>query len=299
MLADRSGIDALTTAELLLTATAGQEFHDLLPLLADGLRMRQAGKAPTELTVLACESAPSAHKRLQVELQDALGRAGESALQGCSFHQALVEGGVLLADGEDRSDWQGLPVTPVRPFALYLDRQRMVRETGLRLAAYLGSAAGCGSIAEAAVHGKVGVSLAGALREVAVALALWYGVSEEEQLRWVGEWLSGLTEPVGEQPCEPLCRNPMEMLDRNGPFVSAIRMCLKQKRKPVYLSAGLAAVLLHDDPSDPSSQEMRAYIHKKGVGKALDKICKLGPRTQPYWWAREFYKGFQDGALRQ
>ena len=302
--------DAVAQADLLLTDTTREEWPGMLSSLVGGLKLRwQRGEASP--LVLCCEGGPGPHKRLKVELQDALGREGQEAVEGMTTVQCLLEGravetadgwvaeadGALLVDGETLADWQGTPVTPVRPFALALERYILLERTGERLAAHLGVAAGCRTLSQTLENDKAAAILMKALAEACRALAAKHGLVPEDGALWAERWAARYREPAFDWECAALCRDPLDLIDRNGPLVQAIHLSLKQKGKPVYLSAALAAVFLWDDADDPSSQRMREFIRKKGIGKALDKLCGLGIRTQPHWWAVEFYKAFRAGAL--
>ena len=304
--------EAIAKAGLLVTNTTREEWQSMLSTVAAGLTLRgQRGEPP--LLALCCEDSPGPHKRLKVELQDTLGEEGQVADNGLAAFRCLLVGraaetpdGIvaeadasLVVDGEASTDWNGLPVTTVQPFALALERHALLEQTGDRVAAHLGATAGCLTLAQMLEHEKAVSILFKAMSEACRVLAVSHGLEPEEGALWAERWLARRRGAAFDQECASLCRDPLDLIDRNGPLVQAIHRSLKQKGKPVYLSAALAAVFLWDDADDPSSQRMREFIRKKGVGKALDKLCGLGIRTQPHWWAVEFYKAFRAGALNR
>ena len=70
-------------------------------------------------------------------------------------------------------------------------------------------------------------------------------------------------------------------LGRTDRLVGPALACLESRRIPFFLSKALALALEYDNPADPDSVEVCAYVKENGPGKALEKYCGLDPKKEP------------------
>jgi hypothetical protein len=69
-------------------------------------------------------------------------------------------------------------------------------------------------------------------------------------------------------------------LGRTDRLVGPALACLEANRIPFFLSKALALALEYDNPEDPDSVEVLAYVKENGIEKALVKYCELDPSNE-------------------
>ncbi|MEO6966465.1 MAG: hypothetical protein ABI076_11310 [Acidobacteriaceae bacterium] len=141
--------------------------------------------------------------------------------------------------------------------------------------AYVGHLKGYKLLSDAANDPELVALARQAYQEVGDAICQRYGFDREEQRQFAEAAISKYQRRDIVDPIERNARDPLRKLSRNDRLVGPACLALEYRTTPVALSRAIAAALLYDVPSDPSSVALQKIIREKGVMAALSEVCTI------------------------
>ena len=141
--------------------------------------------------------------------------------------------------------------------------------------AYVGHLKGHQLLSDAAHDPEILDLARKAYQESSEAICEGYGFDRESQVEFAEAAISKYQKREIVDPIERNARDPLRKLSRNDRLVGPACLAIEHGTRPAALSRAIAAALLYDNPSDPSSVELQRMIREKGVIAAIGEVCKI------------------------
>ena len=141
--------------------------------------------------------------------------------------------------------------------------------------AYIGHLKGYVLLSEAAHDPEIVELARKSYQEVSEAICQRYGFDREEQRQFAEAAIAKYQRRDIVDPIERNARDPLRKLSRNDRLVGPACLAIEYSTTPVALSRAIAAALLYDVPSDPSSVSLQKIVREKSVRAALTEVCTI------------------------
>lgn len=289
----------IAQAEIMATAVGVNILPRIAENIAAGIRMRmEQGRGP--LNIIICENLINADEYLKELIESHL-----SEPEQAYFHEniGLLEASVgrmvpLLSREQVEKDptrvvaepYDKLPVKsdfikgelpkiegviPFSPFEFYIERKLFVHNMAHAVCAYMGAEKGYEYIDKAIQDEEIRAVVAGAMREIAKALSVKYGISEKELTDFADDLLVRFANPVLMDTVARVGRDAVRKLKRNDRLVGAALCCLENGVEPVNIKKGILAAIAYRNEEDETTLEISKEFHANGLAGVLKNFCGL------------------------
>lgn len=282
--------EEVATAEVVTTAVGVRILQYIAPVIADGLRRRDATLPP--VAVMACENAISATDILAEEVAK---HCSPDDLAKAVFANTAVDRIVPAQDPnagldvtvEEYNEW-AIDVTPfagnpptiggahfVSDLAPYIERKLFTVNTGHATTAWYGQAAGHEKISDAIGDPEVLARVKAVLAETAALVVAKHGFDAAEHDAYVTKILGrfaneGLPDTVGR-----VGRGPMRKLSRNDRFISPAAELAELGETPEALVAAVGAGLRFRSDDDPEVATLAGILADQAPEQAVTTVTGI------------------------
>jgi len=295
-------IEAITEADIITTAVG----PDVLPIIAravaKGLQQRAGENPDTALNIIACEnlinnsnilrghviSHLSKEHQAYVEKNvgfpncviDRVVTAPSDAAQKADPLAVVAEGqGIWIADrhavvGEPPSI-AGLQFTD--KLEAYVEQKIFTLNTAHAITGYLGYLKGYQYIHEALRDPEIYRTVLGSVWEFGAVLTKRHNLDPVAQQQYAAQILKRFENSTIPDPVERVARDPKRKLSPTDRLVKPALLAMEAGVTPNYLSTGIAAALLYDDPTDKQAVELGQALQTQGLEAVLRDVCQLPP----------------------
>lgn len=280
----------LVDADVVTTAVGLRILKFVAPTIAKGIAARKAAGEEKPLNVIACENGLRATSQLK-ELTFAL-LAPEVAAWAethVGWPDAAVDRIVppvrcevpLDVAVEEYYEWDversafvgEIPaiagMTPVDNLEAYVERKLFTLNTGHATAAYLGKMRGLKTIGESIADPVIYPIVKAVMQQSGEGLVRKFGFDHNAHSAYIEKILRRFSNPYLRDDVDRVGREPLRKLAANDrlilPMLTAKGFGLPYDK--ILLAIG--AALHFDNPSDPQSVEMRAFVAVEGPGAAV------------------------------
>jgi mannitol-1-phosphate 5-dehydrogenase len=287
-----AAVSAVATADIVTTAVGPTVLRFIAPVIADGLRQRQAAAAP--LVVMACENALHATDSLHAEITALLADAPE-IVERATFANTAVDRIVPTGDPADGlnvrvepfCEWviesgpfgDALPSLPEAHFAddltPYIERKLFTVNTGHATCAYLGFVAGHQFVHESIADPAVRAGVVAALEETSHLLVLRHGLDPAAQETYRATTLQRFANVALADPVTRVGRQPLRKLSRHERFVEPAAALADVGVEPAGLTAAIGAALLFRAEDDPESLALVALLRDDSASQFVATVMGI------------------------
>ncbi|MGQ7786722.1 mannitol-1-phosphate 5-dehydrogenase [Nesterenkonia sp. K-15-9-6] len=270
--------EEVATAEVVTTAVGPMILKHIAPHVVAGLRRRAADAPP--LQVMACENAIGATDTLAGHMREHAGADWEELSARAVFANTAVdrivpgqpEGAGLDVTVEPFYEWaiergpfgENPPHIPgahfVDDLGPYIERKLFTVNTGHAAAAYLGSRAGAGTIAEALADDAVGSGVAAALEETSALLVAKHGFAAEDMASYRETILGRFRNPALPDTVQRVGRQPLRKLSRHERLIGPASQAVEQGLGAEALLAVVDAALDFRDAHDEQANQLEGLL---------------------------------------
>ncbi len=322
---DRTAMaQAITEADIAVTAVGARALPALAPFLAAGLAQRARERPEAPLNIIVCENLRDASHVLRELIRQSLPRDLHWYLdQRVGLVMSVIARMVTPPPAEARAadptliiaepyqhlfvDRHGFvgpipPIVGLEPrdrFEAWVDWKLYIHNAGHAVLAYLGYRRGHRYGYQALEDPQVGPWSAQAMRESARALVAEHGFDPARLEDDVQDLLRRFANRALADPISRLARDPLRKLAPTDRLVGAATLCLRHGVTPDALSWGIAAGLAFDDPADPSAAELQGRLKTDGLDRVLAEVCGLDPAGDLARWVRARYHRLRAGEMPQ
>lgn len=290
--------DLIAKADLVTTAIGPNILPLIADLLADGLRHRLAvNPDPDPLNIIACENMIGGSAFLQEKVYEKLQEEEKARFdQYFAFPNAAVDRIVPLQTNDDpllvqvepffewvveqkqmvgkELDIVGMKLVDDLP--PYIERKLFTVNTGHAVTAYLGYAAGIGTIAEAMQQDGIRTQVEQVLQETGRLLVEKYSFDAEEHQGYIEKIMSRFLNPFISDEVTRVGRSPLRKLGPHDRLVQPARQYVELfQEMPEQLAAGIAAALHYDYAGDEEAVALQETIKDHGVEAAIEQYTGL------------------------
>ncbi len=305
---------AITAADIAVTAVGARALPALAQRLAAGLAQRARERPDAPLNILICENLRNASRIFRDLIRQNLSSDLHGYLdQRVGLVMSVIARMVTAPPAEARAadptliiaePYQHLPVDrhgfvgpipaivgmePRDRFDAWVDWKLYIHNAGHAVLAYLGYRRGHRYGYQALEDPRVGPWSAQAMRESARALVAEHGFDPACLETDVQDLLRRFANRALADPISRLARDPLRKLAPADRLVGAATLCLRHGVTPDALSWGIAAGLTFDDPSDPGAVELQRRLSTDGLDRVLADVCGLDPAGDLAGWVRARY----------
>ncbi len=283
----------VATADVVTTAVGPTILKFIAPHILAGLRARSGEAAP--LQVMACENAIGATDTLRGHLVELAGGEWEELSSKAVFANTAVDRIVpgQPADGgidvtvEPFYEWaieQGafggnLPNIPgahfVDELGPYIERKLFTVNTGHAAAAYLGTRAGKGKIAEALADEQVAAGVAAALEETSALLVDKHGFSAQDMESYRSTILGRFRNPALPDTADRVGRQPLRKLSRHERLIGPAAEAAERGLSAEGLLAVIGAALEFSLPEDEQAVELQQLLGELNAEAFTERVTGL------------------------
>lgn len=186
-------------------------------------------------------------------------------------------------------------MVPYSPFDYYVHRKLFMHNMGHALTAYLGFMENYTYIWEAVDNPYIKLFALRALLESSAAMSREHKASLDKLLehsddliyRFGNRLLGDTVKRVGKDPVRKL-----SLKDRLG---GSCNLCINNGILPVYISAGIGAGFIFNNPQDTASLKIKSFIDEYGIEKAIEKFCEISSISPAFSIITRFYNLFKEG----
>lgn len=293
-------VQAIATADIVTTAIGPKILKFIAPLIADGIKARQAENNLQPIDVIACENMIGGSQNLKKEVYSHLAAADQAfADKYIGFPNAAVDRIVpqqkhddpLFVSVEPFKEWvidehqmanPSLKLTSVHyapDLEPYIERKLFSVNTGHATVAYTGKYLGYSDIGSAIADPKVLQQLKRVLKETGdLLIAKWnFKRSEHEAYqqkiigRFENKYLSDEIARVG--------RTPIRKLGYDERFIRPIREAKDRGLDYTALLETVGMIYTFDEPQDTESQKLMQLIKEKPIHEVIETTTGLKDET--------------------
>ncbi len=286
--------EAFAQAAVASTAVGVSALPTLAPLIAAGLR-RRAAENPTPLNLLLGENALDAHTRLQTALLEQLAPHEQPLLTQLGLVRCII-GRQAVAElpgdppGVRVDRYSKLPVDadaligepppiaglqPVRPFEVYMQRKLYLHNGLHALVAYLGAQKGYQTIQQALQDAEIHALFMQGANALTRAFLKKHPFDPVEHEEAVHDILARIQDPHLDDPIARVAREPLRKLRPDDRLVGAYKLLVEQGEDATPFRRAILAALAYNDPTDPESQQLQAWVRERGAEWVLREWCGL------------------------
>jgi mannitol-1-phosphate 5-dehydrogenase len=313
---------AITAADIAVTAVGARALPALAQSLATGLVQRARARPEVPLNIILCENLRDAHRIFRELIRQNLPSDLHGYLdQRVGLVMSVIARMVTTPTAEMRAadptliiaePYQHLPVDrhgfvgpipaiigmePRDRFDAWVDWKLYIHNAGHAVLAYLGYRRGHHYGYQALEDPQVGPWSAQAMRESAQALVAEHGFDRAQLEADVRDLLRRFANRALADPISRLARDPLRKLAPADRLVGAATLCLRHGIVPDALSWGIAAGLTFDDPADAGAVELQRRLKTEGLDRVLAEVCGLDPTSELARWVRVRYQRLRAGEM--
>lgn len=310
----------IATADIMATAVGVNILPRIAKPIASALKKRWEIGNFSPLNVIICENMLNADKYLsnlirqdlnenEIKYFDALIGFVESSIGRMVpvMTPEMQEGNPLRVYVEeycelpvDKDAFKGvipeiLNMHPFSPFDFYIQRKLFMHNMGHATTAYLGFLKGYKYIWEASRDSTIKLITLRALQESSLALSCEHNISLNYLIEHTDDLVYRFGNKLLGDTVARVGKDPVRKLSENDRFVGASKLCIKQGKKPIYISIGLAAGFRFVSMEDEFSIRIQEYIKTDGIENAVKEFCRLTDSDELFGFVIEFYKILTDG----
>jgi mannitol-1-phosphate 5-dehydrogenase len=290
-------IGEIRDADVITTAVWAENLPRIAPILARGLLARLEAGAP-RINVLACENALGNSQILRDAIL-ALGVIDPADLaEAAAFPNTAVDRLVLGAerDGEkvidvgrdfelvvDATALTDPGQEPIRhviytaDLATYIERKLYIINGGHAWAGYVGHIAGLTIIQDVFFDPAMVAEVRATMLETAALLHVTRGFDLAELEDYIDFAIGRFQTPGISDTVNRVARSPIRKLQRHERLVAPARLCAEHGLSYRRLAHGIGAAYHFDNPDDPQSVELLAYVAANGIEAAVSHFSGLEP----------------------
>ncbi len=298
----------IATAEVVTCAVGPTVLPFIAGNILDGLRGREAGRAP--LQVMACENAIGATDTLRAAIVEKAGAEWETLADRAVFANTAVDRIVPAQPADEGIDvvvepfyewaieqgpFQGEPphipgAHFVDDLAPYIERKLFTVNTGHAATAYFGARAGATTIAEALENAEVAAAVEAALEETSALLVAAHGLSPEDMADYRATILQRFRNPELPDTVWRVGRQPMRKLSRHERFVGPAAGAAERGLSTTALVAAMGAALDFTDADDVQAVELQELLRGSDSADELtEKVTGLTSSDPLYAAVRDTF----------
>lgn len=297
--------DEVATADVVTTAVGPTILKFVAPLVAAGLRRRDAASAP--LQVMACENAIGATDLLRDEIitiaADDWAELSERVVFANTAVDRIVpaqpEGAGVDVTVEPFYEWaiESTPFGGDRPhlpgahfvpdLAPYIERKLFTVNTGHATAAYFGAQAGAEKISDALADEAIAARVDAALEETSAVLTAKHGLDPADLADYRATIVNRFRNPALPDTVRRVGRQPLRKLSRHERFVGPAAEAAELGLGVDGLVAAIGAALAFDDPDDPQSVDLQRMLRDEDADAFTAEVTGLAASHPLYTRVRE------------
>ncbi|MHB1453330.1 MAG: mannitol dehydrogenase family protein [Saccharofermentanales bacterium] len=306
--------EAIAGADAMATAIGVNILPRIVPLIADGIRLRFSRGITEPLNIIICENMLDADKFLHGLI---LGQLDEAQADYFRSHIGLVEASIgrmvpVMTDEQRRENplrvcvekYCELPVDknafigeipeipgiyPYSPFELYIKRKLYIHNMGHALTAYLGNIAGAQYIWQAVGDPYIKLIAQRAMQESAQALSGQFGFPLSSILEHITHLLLRFSNAALGDTVLRVGNDIRRKLSPDDRFAGAVKTCVSNGITPVYIPVGIAAALFFNNPDDRNSAALHDDLDSRGIGYVLENYCGISADSEAAAMVAAYY----------
>ncbi|MCQ2556980.1 MAG: mannitol-1-phosphate 5-dehydrogenase [Ligilactobacillus sp.] len=287
---------AIKDTDLVTTAIGPKILQFIAPLIADGIKLRQAAGKTQTLDVIACENMIGGSQHLKEEVYKHLeGEAKDFADQYIGFPNAAVDRIVPLQKHDDPlfvsvepfKEWvvdesqmanpdlklEGVHyASDLEPF---IERKLFSVNTGHATVAYTGQTLGYKTIDEAIQDEKVLNQLKRVLKETGDLLIAKWGFDRAEHEAYQAKIISRFQNTYISDDIARVGRTPIRKLGYNERFIRPIREAKGLGLSYQALLETVGMIFKFDQPEDEESQKLQAMLKEQPLADVVKEVTGL------------------------
>ncbi len=164
-----------------------------------------------------------------------------------------------------------------------LEQQRaFYRELVLTILAYHGKLHGCKSMQECFLNEQVMAEGRGVLKEIDRVFRKEVGDYAEFNDGRIVEILDQITQIGQAEEMDQFVADPRKKLMREGMLTGALGRFIQNEIPAPFISRGIAAAMLYDEPDDDGAVFVQKLIQQKGIKNAAAELCGLTGDEEAY-----------------
>ncbi|AVK64242.1 mannitol-1-phosphate 5-dehydrogenase [Lactobacillus sp. CBA3606] len=286
----------IAQADLVTTAIGPKILKFIAPLIADGIKLRQANADTTPLDVIACENMIGGSQSLKQSVYEALDDSEKAwADQYIGFPNAAVDRIVPL---QKHDDPLFVSVEPFKEWVIdksqmknpkiqlkgvdyaddlepYIERKLFSVNTGHATVAYTGNMKGYKTIGEAVKDDSVVAQAQRVLSETGDLLIQKWGFDPEVHHAYQAKILSRFENPYISDDIERVGRTPIRKLGFDERFIRPIRELKERGRDYSALVDTAGMMFFFDYPNDAESVKLQQLLKDEPIEAVIKTATGL------------------------
>lgn len=330
MIENVSGIDGrnaelvartIADADAMATAVGVNIMPRILPLVANGLRLRWKEGNLTPFNIIICENLLDAdkvmHKLLleqftpeEAELFEKTTGLVEASIGRMVpvMTDAMRKGDDLRVCVEeycqlpvDAAAWKGdLPeiegLHPFTPFEFYIRRKLFIHNMGHATSAYLGAVKGVEYIWQSVEDPAVKLIAERAMRESALALSKKYDFPITSLLEHIDDLVLRFGNAALGDTVARVGKDTKRKLGASDRFAGPMKVCAEQGCDCVYIAVGAAAALKFPAVNDEGTDYVNNLLATEGIDGVISKHMDLPLDSAAAGYIRKYWNALENGA---
>lgn len=281
----------ISEADWVTTAVGVNILPKIAPALAEALRYRAEQGIGRPLTIVACENAVRASRRLEQEVRQHLD--DQAVLENVTFVDCAVDRIVPPTAGEallavsveafsewvlDRNQysgelWHSEGVVWSDRLDAFVARKLFTLNTGHAAAAYWGHLAGLKTVREALLQDDVREKVITTMQESGAVLIQRYGFDAAQHQQYIDKIIQRFLNPYLQDEVTRVGRDPLRKISANDRIMQPLRGTLEYALPHQALVHTLAAALHYRNPDDAEALQLAQSIDTRGLRETVADYC--------------------------
>ncbi|ASL78683.1 mannitol-1-phosphate 5-dehydrogenase [Lactiplantibacillus plantarum] len=288
--------EEIAQADMVTTAIGPKILKFIAPLIADGLKLRQANNNTTPIDIIACENMIGGSQSLKKSVYESLNEDEQAwADQNAGFPNAAVDRIVPL---QKHDDPLFVSVEPFKEWVIdksqmkkpkiqlkgvdyaddlepYIERKLFSVNTGHATVAYTGNMKGYKTIGEAVKDDSVVDQAKHVLGETGDLLIQKWGFDPEVHHAYQKKILSRFENPYISDDIERVGRTPIRKLGFNERFIRPIRELKERGRDYSALVDTVGEMFFFNYPNDSESVKLQQLLKDEPIEQVIRETTDL------------------------
>ena len=297
---------SFSEADIAGTAVGVESLKQIAPLIASGIRARQAVGRPA-IDIYLCENSLTAAATLKKEVFTCLDPATQRWAEknvgfvGTSVARMVpalrerfkgIDPLFVVADSYHKLPYDGRAarapqpriegMNPVRNFEAEVERKLFTHNLGHAALGYIGYLKGYSYVHEPFADPYLSKIFMGALQETASALIQMYpeDLDAREHQDILEDVKVRFSNPMLMDTVQRVARDPLRKLGPNDRLIGSAKLCMAHKVVPTNIATICGAALCYDYELDPAAVQLKQLILEKGPEYALHKVSGVNPEGE-------------------
>ena len=299
-------VSCFSEADIAGTAVGVENLKLIAPLIASGIRARQAA-GRLAIDIYLCENSLTAAATLKKEVftcldpatqqwaENNVGFVGTSVARMVPAPQERFKGIdplFVVADSYHKLPYDSraarapqpriVGMKPVRNFKAEVERKLFTHNLGHAALGYIGYLKGYSYVHEPFDDPYLSKIFMGALQETASALVKMYpeDLDPREHQDILDDVRVRFSNPMLMDTVQRVARDPLRKLGPNDRLIGSAKLCMAQGVVPANIATICGAALCYDCPQDAAAIELKQLILEQGPEHALRQISGVNPEDE-------------------